>query len=186
MPQTCQPGRALRQIACRSARAVWIADGLGERERVAGDGTAVVVEDDGQPRLSRLPSPVFQPDVELRMVGLPDGVGAGRLVTVDQVEGFGIGLRPLMGQGHQGRVQVADQTVRRSVARRSFAELLGEGDGLAMDGGRGERAASSGPGPRWPVGACRRWIASRDRSAACDQSGQSVAAKAVYPSSGGA
>ena len=27
MPQTCQPGRPLRQIACRSARAVWIADG---------------------------------------------------------------------------------------------------------------------------------------------------------------
>ena len=27
MPQTCQPGRPLRQIACRNARAVWIADG---------------------------------------------------------------------------------------------------------------------------------------------------------------
>jgi hypothetical protein len=27
MPQTCQPGRPLRQIAWRSARAVWIADG---------------------------------------------------------------------------------------------------------------------------------------------------------------
>ena len=28
MPQTCQPGRPLRQIACRRARAVWIAEGL--------------------------------------------------------------------------------------------------------------------------------------------------------------
>ena len=27
MPQTCQPGRLFRQFDCRSARAVWIADG---------------------------------------------------------------------------------------------------------------------------------------------------------------
>ena len=94
MPQTCQPGRPLRQIACRSARAVWIADGCGERQRIARHGTAVVVEDDGQPRLLGLPTPVFQPDVQFRMIGLPDGVGAGRLVAVDQVEGVGIGLRP--------------------------------------------------------------------------------------------
>ena len=72
------------------------------------------------------------------MIGLPDGVGAGRLVAVDQVEGFGIGLRPLMGQGHQGRVQIADHGIDGAVARRRLPEPLGEGDGLAMDRRRGQ------------------------------------------------
>ena len=60
-----------------------------ERQRVARHGTAVVVEDDGQPRLLGLATPVFEPDVQLGMVGLPDGVGRGRFVAVDQVERFG-------------------------------------------------------------------------------------------------
>ena len=64
------------------------------------------------------PLPVFQHDVEFRMIGLPDGVGAGRLVAVDQVEGVGIGLRPLVGQGQQGRIEVADQVIDGVVTRR--------------------------------------------------------------------
>ena len=85
--------------------------GAAEEQRIARHGAAVVVEDDGQPRLLGPPTPVFQHDVEFRMIGLPDGVGAGRLVAVDQVEGVGIGLRPLVGQGHQGRIEVADQAI---------------------------------------------------------------------------
>jgi hypothetical protein len=66
------------------------------------------------------------------MVGLPHGVGAGRLVAVDQVEGVGIGLRPLMSQGHQRRIQLTDHGIDGAVARRRLPEPLGEGDGLAM------------------------------------------------------
>ena len=51
MPQTCQPGWAFRQIAWRSASAVWIADGAPKKSRIAGDRPAVIVEDDGQPGL---------------------------------------------------------------------------------------------------------------------------------------
>ncbi len=72
------------------------------------------------------------------MIGLPDGVGAGRLVAMDQVEGIGRGLRPFM-EGPQGRVQGADQVIDGVVARRRLPELLGEGDGMAMDGRRRQR-----------------------------------------------
>ena len=33
MPQTCQPGCGFRQIACRNARAVWIADGADNERK---------------------------------------------------------------------------------------------------------------------------------------------------------
>ena len=72
------------------------------------------------------------------MIGLPDGIGAGRFVTVNQVEGFGIGLRPLMGQGQEGWVQVADHGINDAVGRRRLPESLGEGDSLAMDRRRGQ------------------------------------------------
>lgn len=49
-----------------------------------------------------------------------------------------------MGQSHEGRVQVADDGIDRAVARRGFLDLLGEGDGLAMDGRRGERRLLQG------------------------------------------
>jgi hypothetical protein len=110
--------------------------GAAEEQRVARRGTAVVVEDDRQPGLPGTPLPVFQHDVEFRVIGLPDGVGTGRLVAVDQVEGVGIGVRPLVGQGPQGRVQGADQVIDGVVARRRLPELRGEVDGLAMDGRR--------------------------------------------------
>jgi hypothetical protein len=73
------------------------------------------------------------------MIGLPDGVGTRRLWSVYQVEGFGIGLRPYVGQGHQGRGQLADQVIDGLESRWRLPELLGENDGLAMDGRHGQR-----------------------------------------------
>src|SRR3954462_13603281 len=72
------------------------------------------------------------------MIGLPDGIGAGRFVAVNQVEGFGIGLRPLVGQGQEGWLQVADHGIYDPVGRRRLPELFGKDDGLAMDGRRGQ------------------------------------------------
>ena len=144
MPQTCQPGRPLRQIACRRARRRLDRRGAAEEQRVAGHGPAVVVEDDGQPRLPGPPLPVFQQDVEFRMIGLPDGVGTGRLVAMDQVEGVGVGLRPLVGQGRQGRVQRANRGRDGIVGRWDLAEPIGEGEGPAVDGRHGQRRLAQG------------------------------------------
>src|SRR5208337_410297 len=66
----------------------------------------------------------------------PNPVGPGRFVAVDQVEGVGVNLRSLMGQGHEGRIEPADQGVDETVARRGLPEPLSDGDGLAMDGCR--------------------------------------------------
>lgn len=66
----------------------------------------------------------------------PNPVGPGRFVAVDQVEGVGVNLRSLMGQGHEGWIEPADQGVDETVARRGLPEPLSDGDGLAMDGCR--------------------------------------------------
>jgi hypothetical protein len=72
------------------------------------------------------------------MIGLPDGVGGGGLVAVDQVEGVGLSLGPLVGQGHQGRVEVADHGMDDAIGRRGLAESPGEGHRLAPDRGDGQ------------------------------------------------
>ena len=87
---------------------------------------------------SGCPRPSFSQMSSSDMIGLPDGVGTGRLVAMDQVEGVGIGPRPLVGQGHQGRVEPVDHGIDGAVARRGFPELLGEGNDLAMNGRRGQ------------------------------------------------
>jgi hypothetical protein len=125
-------------MACRRARAVWDRRGAAEEQSVAGHGAAVVVEDDGQPGLFGLPTPVFQPDVQFRMIGLPDGVGTSGLVAMDQIDCVGIGLRPFVGQGHQGWVERADHGIDGAVTRWGFPEPLGKGDDLAMNGRRGQ------------------------------------------------
>src|SRR5208337_4684805 len=59
----------------------------------------------------------------------PNPVGPGRFVAVDQVEGVGVNLRSLMGQGHEGRIEPADQGVDEPVA----PNPVGPGRFVAVD-----------------------------------------------------
>src|SRR5271157_5768951 len=61
-------------------------------QEVPCHGTAVVVEDDGEPRLARVPLLITNEDIEFGMVRLPDGVGRFRLPAVDEVEGLAVGF----------------------------------------------------------------------------------------------
>ena len=103
-----------------------------EEEQVAGDRPAVIVEDDGQPGLSRLARVIRHEEVELGVIGLPDGVGPRGLGAMDEVEGIAVCLRPLVSQCHQRRLQRTDHHVDRPVARNRFAEPGRDERGLAV------------------------------------------------------
>jgi hypothetical protein len=68
----------------------------GEKEQIAGDSAAVIIEDDGQPRLAGLVLVVFDQDLELGVIGLPGGVGRLGVPAMHEVEGVAVGLGALM------------------------------------------------------------------------------------------
>ena len=105
----------------------------------------VVVEDDRQPRSGGLVPLVAHPEVEGRVVGLPDLIGSAGLAAaeqaVEQVELLPIGCRPLVrerDQGRVGEVEPADHVVDPAVAGHRPALLVRHGDDPALDG-RGAR-----------------------------------------------
>ena len=81
-------------------------DGRLEADAEAGDRAAVVVEDDGQPGPRGLAALVEDPDVQRRVVGLPDLVGSAGLAAIEQVEALAVHLRALVGERDQGGVEL--------------------------------------------------------------------------------
>lgn len=149
MPQTCQRGSVLRQhpqsgypLAQRQRR---VQDrGRSAREAVGGDRPAVVVEDDREPGLDQATLLVGDPDIERRVIRLPDLVGRGRFAPVEQVELLPVGLAALVGQGDESRVEGAYDGVHRAVARRRPVVRAGYGRDLAPDRGDAGRRAVQG------------------------------------------
>src|SRR5450830_2113482 len=84
-PCTAQAGSLLRQIAWRSARDRFNAEGAPEEDAVPGDRSGAVVQDDGQPGPGRMTGLVQDEDVQLGVVGLPDVVGTLGLTAVDEL-----------------------------------------------------------------------------------------------------
>ena len=73
------------------------------------------------------------------MVGLPDLVGPAGFAPVEQVEGLPIGLRPLVRQGAQARIEVGNDIMYGAIAGGRPAVLSGNRLDLAVDGGGGGR-----------------------------------------------
>ena len=110
--------------------------GGGEEEQIARDGPAVIIEDDGQPGLPWLARAIRHEDVELGVVGLPDGIGPFGLGAMDEVEGFAIGLRTVVGQRHERGFQPTNHPVDGPVRRDRFAEPSCDEGRLAVHGRR--------------------------------------------------
>jgi hypothetical protein len=110
-----------------------------ERKKIPSDSAAVVVDDDAQPRLGGRSVGTDQPNIEWRVVGLPDRIGTGSLSPMDQLECFTVGFRAFMGEGYKVRAQIADDVEDGSVARSSFVQILGETHYLAVERRNGER-----------------------------------------------
>lgn len=135
MPQTDQAGSSLRPMAWAQHQRRLKGRGVPEAEADAGDGAAVVVEDDGQPRLGRPAALIEQPEVELGVVGLPELIRPARVAAIQQVERLPVGLGPIVRQRNQGRVEPADDGVDGAVARGGPALPRGDRGHLPMDGG---------------------------------------------------
>src|SRR5450755_3983266 len=71
--------------------------GIGKSQEIARYASAKVIENDRQPRSSRLTTFIKQPDRQERMVGLPDNIGCIRFKTIDQIKRISISRRAFMG-----------------------------------------------------------------------------------------
>jgi hypothetical protein len=70
-----------------------------EPDPETGHRTAVVVDDHGEPGTSRLFLGVEDPDIERRVVGLPDLVRAAGLPSIEEVVLLAVRFRPGLRQG---------------------------------------------------------------------------------------
>ena len=61
---------------------------------VASHRTAVIIQNDREPRFPGLPLLIGEQHVQQGMVGLPEGIGRLRLTPVEEIEGLVIGLLP--------------------------------------------------------------------------------------------
>jgi len=104
-----------------------------QAQAIAGDGPAVVVEHDREPRPRRLVVLVQDPQVERGVVGLPGRVRGRGLVAVEQIEGLLVGLGPLMGQDDQARIEMAHDVVDAPVAGHGPSLLPRHGRHLTVD-----------------------------------------------------
>ena len=111
---------------------------LRTKENIS-NGAAVVVDDDAEPRFGCRSVRTDQPNIEWRVVGLPDRIGTGSLAAMDQLKCFTVGFRAFMGEGYKVRPQTADDVEDGSVARSSFVQIFGETHYLAVERRNGER-----------------------------------------------
>lgn len=105
----------------------------GETEAIRGDRAAVVIEDDRQPWSHRCAALVAHPEVERRVVCLPEIVGSGRFPAMEQVEGEPIGLRPRVCQGDEACVDALDARGDGAITRHWPVLPPGDPRDLAMD-----------------------------------------------------
>jgi hypothetical protein len=151
-------GEVLSMIGVEGARdaadvPAWVAlapDRLAESQRGTEDTgriepdsetshrTAVVVDDHGEPGTSRLFLGVEDPDIERRVVGLPDLVRAVGLPSIEEVVLLAVRLRPCLRQGDERRIECADDRVDAGVARNGPVMFLGDGGSLAVDHSRAQ------------------------------------------------
>ena len=89
------PPDCLAECECRLDRR-----GSPEEQQKARDGPAVIIEDYGQPGLTWLVQAIRDEDIELGVIGLPDGIWPLCLRATDEVKGIAISLRTVMGQGY--------------------------------------------------------------------------------------
>jgi hypothetical protein len=80
-------------------------------KEISSHGAAVVIQDDREPGLLRFAIRADEQNIEWRMIGLPNGIRAGRFAPVNQVECFAVGLRALVGQGQEISWQPADDAI---------------------------------------------------------------------------
>jgi hypothetical protein len=98
-----------RQCRLHGGRAV-------ERKQEAGDGAAVVIDDDGQPRTCRRAIVASGPEIELGVIGLPDLVGTLGFAAMNQIVGFAIGFLAIQSERLQRVGDGTDDVVDGVVA----------------------------------------------------------------------
>ena len=144
----------LRNAADRPARLALAPDRPSQRQRrlqrargarrqmIRGDGAAMVVDDDRQPRADHRTCRVMHQDVELGVVGLPDLVRGCRFAPMQQLVALPIGLGALVGEHGHRRVHCPHGGMHRRIARRR-PTLLRDGGAHQAVNGRGRAA--------WPL-----------------------------------
>jgi hypothetical protein len=88
-------------------------DGRGglKAEPKTGNGAAVIIHNDREPGTNRWATGMAQPNIQERMIGLPDVVGLFGFASVQEVVGGPLGFAAVMGQRDQGGVQVLDDPI---------------------------------------------------------------------------
>ena len=104
-----------------------------EEQEIARHCAAIVVKNNGQPRLAGLSLLVSQEDVELCVIRLPDGVGRFSLPAVDQVEAVAVRVRALVRQREQGGFELSDKPIDDGIARYTLSSIRCRLSHLAMD-----------------------------------------------------
>ena len=133
-------------------------DGLPQgQRRVEGTGgleghhvpchrTAIIVQDDSEPRFPGVALLVGEEEVQQRVVRLPNGIGRLRLAAVEEIKGLAVDLTARMGQGYQRGGELPHDIMDVVVARDVQALRRGDVDDLAMDRGDGGRGRLEGQG----------------------------------------
>jgi hypothetical protein len=91
-----------------------------------------------------LPSARFGPEIELRMIGLPELVRPFGLAAMSQVVGLAIGLLAIQGEGLQIFRDGANQLVDRVISRRLFPSRPRDAANLPVSGTGAKRGALQG------------------------------------------
>src|SRR5258705_11657064 len=84
-----------------------------EPEIIASDRAAEIVDHDGQPWLRCRPVFPKKKNIELRVIGLPDGVWLRRFASINEIEAFTVRLVAPVGEGEGTFRQVTDHTIKR-------------------------------------------------------------------------
>ena len=115
-----------------------------ETETVRRHRTAVVVEDHGEPRAHGRPVRIVHPEVEKRVIRLPEGIGGCGLAAIEEIVREAVGLRAVVGERYQTRVEATDDGIHGTVARHAPPFPLRNGNDLAVDCGDSGRRGAQG------------------------------------------
>ena len=95
-----------------------------KREEVPGDCAAIVVDDDGEPRLGEYTIRPDEVNIQRRVVGLPDRIGSISFLAMNQFEGIAVGFGPLVGQSDKIYRQFADDSIYRPIEGGLLSKIL--------------------------------------------------------------
>ena len=114
-----------------------LGSGTGKPQGVSSDSATVIIEHNRQPGLRGLALFIADNKGQERVIRLPNLIRRACLVTINQVKCLLVGLRSLMGERCELRINRLDNPFHRAVAWGNPVMLSTDASRFTVDGGDG-------------------------------------------------